>query len=109
MFCFDEVREWPRERLEYLVKLGILQVGPFAEKVTCDGCGKGHWEQVRWESSVRDTLGKRAYIQCMEEGPVHVPEIRLWQWIVDASAMAKRLAAAMDLSGTVEEVLAGMM
>ena len=109
MFCFDEVREWPRERLEHLLKAGILRLGPFAETVTCDACGKGHWEQVRWESSVRDPLGKRAYIQCMEEGPVHVPEIRLRQWIVDASAMTRRLAAAMDLSGTVEEVLAGMM
>jgi hypothetical protein len=108
-FCFDEVREWPRERLEHLVKMGILRLGPFAETVTCDACGKGHWEQVRWESSVREPLGKRAYIQCMEEGPVHVPEIRLRQWIVDASAMTRRLAAAMDLSGTVEEVLAGMM
>jgi hypothetical protein len=52
-------------------------------------------------------LGKRAYIQCRGEGPVHVPELRLRQWIVDSGVMAKSLAAAMALSGTFEEVLAG--
>jgi hypothetical protein len=66
-----------------------------------------HREDVLWEPSVRDPLGKRAYIQCEDEGPVHVPEFRLRQWVVDASMIAKSLAAAMALSGTVEEVSAG--
>jgi hypothetical protein len=54
-------------------------------------------------------LGKRAYIRCPEEGPVHVPEIRLRQWVIDGGVMAERLAAAMALSGAVEEILAGSM
>jgi hypothetical protein len=86
--------------------VGILQEGPLAASVVCDACGKMHREDVLWESSVRDPLGKRAYIRC-EEGPVHVPEIRLRQWIVDGSVIAKSLAAAMALSGTVEEISAG--
>jgi hypothetical protein len=105
-FCFDEVREWSRADFEHLVKLGILQEGPLAASVVCDACGKMHREDVLWEPSVRDPLGKRAYIRC-EEGPVHVPELRLRQWVVDASMFARSLAAAMALSGTVEEISAG--
>jgi hypothetical protein len=106
-FRFDELREWPREHVEHLLQLGILHEGPFAEMVTCDGCGKDHWERVLWEPSVRDPLGKRAYIRCPEEGPVHVPEIRLRQWVIDGGVLAANLAAAMALSGAVEEILAG--
>lgn len=106
-FCFDEVREWPRERFEHLVKLGILREGPLAATAVCDACGKMHREDVLWEPSVRDPLGKRAYIRCEDEGPVHVPEFRLRQWVVDGNVIAKSLAATMVLSGTVEEILAG--
>jgi hypothetical protein len=106
-FCFDEVREWTRADFEYLVELGILREGPLAASVICDACGKMHREDVLWEPSVRDPLGKRAYIRCEDEGPVHVPEFRLRQWVVDANMIAKSLAAAMALSGMVEEVLAG--
>jgi hypothetical protein len=105
-FCFDEVREWPQDVIKMLVGLRILREGSLAETVTCDACGKSHREQVLWEPSVRDPLGKRAYIRCEDEGPVHVPKIRLRQWIVDGGVMAKSLAAAMALSGTVEEILA---
>lgn len=108
IFCFDEAREWPRADFEHLVKLGILQEGPLAASVVCDACGKMHREDVLWEPSVRDPLGKRAYIRC-EEGPVHVPELRLRQWVVDGGVMADKLAAAMGLSGSVEEVLAGIV
>ncbi|MFN3324994.1 MAG: hypothetical protein ACK5AZ_15975 [Bryobacteraceae bacterium] len=106
-FCFDEVREWPRADFEHLVKLGILQEGPLAASVVCDACGKMHRADVLWEPSVRDALGKRAYIRCEDEGPVHVPEFRLRQWVIDGGVMAERLAAAMVLSGTIEQVLAG--
>ena len=105
-FRFDEVREWPREHFEHLVQLGILREGPLAGSVECDACGKMHREDVLWEPSVRDPLGKRAYIRCPEEGPVHVPEIRLRQWVIDGGVMAEKLAAAMVLSGAVEEILA---
>ena len=108
-FRFDEVREWPREHFEHLVRLGILREGPPARSVECDACGKMHREDVLWEPSVRDSLGKRAYIRCPEEGPVHVPEIRLRQWIINGSVMAEKLATAMALSGAVEEILAGSM
>lgn len=106
-FYFDEVREWSREQFEHLVELGILQEGPLAASVVCDACGKMHREDVLWEPSVRDPLGKRAYIRCEDEGPVHVPEFRLRQWVVDGSVIAKSLTAAMALSGTIEEVSAG--
>jgi hypothetical protein len=106
-FCFDEVREWPRPIFDRLVELGILREGPLAGSVVCDACGKMHREDVLWEPSVRDPLGKRAYIRCPDEGPVHVPVIRLRQWVVDGGVMAERLAAAMALSGTIEEILAG--
>ncbi|GIW56247.1 MAG: hypothetical protein KatS3mg082_2651 [Nitrospiraceae bacterium] len=106
-FCFDEAREWPRADFEHLVRLGILREGPLAASVVCDACGKMHRADVLWEPSVRDPLGKRAYVQCEDEGPVHVPEFRLRQWVVDGSVIAKSLAAAMSLSGTVEEILAG--
>jgi hypothetical protein len=105
-FGFDEVREWPRSIFDRLMELGLLQEGPLAASAVCDACGKLHREDVLWEPSVRDPLGKRAYIRCAEEGPVHVPEFRLRQWVVDANMIAKSLAAAMALSGTVEEVLA---
>jgi hypothetical protein len=107
VFCFDEVREWSRERFEQLVEMGILREGPLAASVVCDACGGMHREDVLWEPSVRDLLGKRAYIRCPDEGPVHVPEIRLRQWVVDGGVIAKGLAAAMALSGTIEEVLSG--
>ncbi len=105
-FCFDEVREWPRSIFDRLMELGLLQEGPLAASVVCDACGKMHREDVLWEPSVRDPLGKRGYIRC-EEGPVHVPEFRLRQWIVDGSVVAKSLAAAMALSGMIEEISAG--
>ncbi len=106
-FCFDEVRQWPRPIFDRLVELGLLREGPLAASVVCDACGKMHREDVLWEPSVRDPLGKRAYIRCPDEGPVHVPEIRLRQWVVDGNVMAANLAAAMALSGSVEEILAG--
>ena len=108
-FCFDEVQTWALDDLERLTHVGLLREGDRARFVACDACGDWHSEEVIWRPSVRDASGMRAYIPCPTEGGVHVPDERLRQWTVDVGALARRLAAAMKLAGTVESVLLGRL
>ena len=89
--------------------MGLLREGERARFVACDACEQWHSEEVIWRQSVRDVSGMRAYIPCPTEGGVHVPEERLRQWTVDVGALARQLAAAMELAGTVESVLLGRL
>ena len=108
-FCFDEVQAWAPGDLERLTHVGLLREGERARFVACDACEQWHSEEVIWRQSVRDVSGMRAYIPCPTEGGVHVPEERLRQWTVDVGALARQLAAAMELAGTVESVLLGRL
>jgi hypothetical protein len=106
-FCFDEIQSWLPGELEHLTRLGLVHEGDRARFVACDACSDWHSEEVMWLPSVRDASGMRAYIPCPAEGGVHVPDERLRQWSVDIGALARQLAAAMELAGTVEDVLVG--
>ncbi len=106
-FCFDEIQSWSPGELEHLTRLGLIREGDRARFVACDACGDWHAEEVIWLPSVRDDSGMRAYIPCPAEGGVHVPDERLRQWTVNIGALAQQLAAAMELAGTVEDVLVG--
>jgi hypothetical protein len=108
-FCFDEIQSWAPDELECLTTLGLVREGDRAQYVACDACGDWHMEEVVWQSSVRDASGMRAYIPCPVEGAVHVPIERLRQWTVDVGALARELAATMELAGTVDGVLPGRL
>lgn len=107
VFSFDEVQRWLPADLERLTRLGLLREGEPACAVACDACGAWHIEEVFWQPSVREPSGQRAYIRCPVEGLVHVPAERLRQWDVDTGALARQLAVAMELSGTLDCIIAG--
>ena len=109
VFSFDETRLWRPADFEQFNVSGLLREGSQAQFVTCDACDDGHREEVIWRSSVRDPSGMRAYIPCPVEMALHVPAERLRQWSIDAGEMARQIAAAMELSGTVENVLVGRL
>ncbi|HWR49689.1 MAG TPA: hypothetical protein VN428_01185 [Bryobacteraceae bacterium] len=109
VFAFDEVRRWPRQQFDDLVSVGLLRETEQAELVMCDGCYDAHWEEVIWMPSVREPSGMRAYIPCPTEMTVRVAPERLRQWAVDTDALARQIAAAMELSGEVESVLPGRL
>ena len=109
VFSFDETRRWRQTEFEQFSASGLLREGGHAQFVTCDACDNAHSEEVIWRSSVREPSGMRAYIPCPVEMSVHVPAERLRQWSVDADEMARQIAAAMELAGTVESVLVGSL
>ena len=64
--------------------------------VECDACGDGHVEEVEILTEPAGTK-PRAYISCPEAGRVFVEWERLQQWSVDLEALARTVAAALDL------------
>ena len=109
VFSFDEIRRWRQTEFEQFTASGLLREGAQAQFVTCDACDDAHREEVIWRASVRDISGIRAYIPCPVEMALHVPAERLRQWTVDAEEMARQIAAVMELSGNVENVLVGRL
>jgi hypothetical protein len=109
VFSVDEMQRWPSGELEQLTHLGLLRESEPARAVACDACGDWHVEEVLWQPSVREPSGQRAYLRCPVEGLVHVPVERLRQWAVDPGTLARHLAAAMELAGTAECLIAGRL
>lgn len=105
-FSADEVRPWFRENEGRLSLTSLLRQVENATSVVCDACAEGHVEEVRYVRSLQ-TSPLRAYIYCPENERVQVPLDRLKQWDVDLQGLATGVASALELAGTIEEIVSG--
>ncbi|MPZ50961.1 MAG: hypothetical protein GEU75_16955 [Dehalococcoidia bacterium] len=76
---WDEVDQWPPDFLRMLLKAGALVPIQPATSVICDACAEGHVAEVYFVPSPEGAQD-RAYIACLELGPVEVELERLQRW-----------------------------
>jgi len=100
---YDETRRWPKDKRERIFALGILRRREDADAVQCDACGEPHTEEVIYPGND----GADGLISCPRLGVVRVPHERRQQWEVDFSTVAARLAPALGLAGTVQQLKPG--
>ena len=95
-FTGDELRRLPATTRRLIESHSLLRQSENLRVVECDACGDGHVEEV--EILVEPAGSKpRAYITCPDTGRVSVPMERLQQWSVDLDAVARVVAATLDL------------
>ncbi|MDD2706727.1 MAG: hypothetical protein PHV34_01855 [Verrucomicrobiae bacterium] len=103
-FSGDDVAAWRKGMVEYLAKCGLLREVEPATSVICDACADRHVEEVVMIKKPPGSI-PRFYIHCPENGRVFVSKERLRQWEINFFGLAKGLARALDLAGSVEEIV----
>jgi hypothetical protein len=105
-FTGDEVRHLPAAVRRLLESRSLIRKAESLHVIECDACGDGHVEEV--EILLEPAGAKpRAYITCPEAGRVSVDMQRLQQWSVDLDAIARTVAAALDLRDRVFSIAPG--
>lgn len=105
-FTGDELRSLPAASRRLLECHSLIRQSENLGVIECDACGDRHIEQV--EVLVEPAGSKpRAYIACPDAGRVSVDMERLRQWSVDLNAVARAVAAALDLSERVISISPG--
>jgi len=102
----NEVAAWPEGHEQKLTGAGLISRTENATTVVCDACPDAHVEEVTFIESPENSQ-VRAYIWCPHAGRVRVPLDRLKEWKVDFSGTAGAVAHALELAGTVDEIIAG--
>jgi len=103
VFTYDETFAWPKAERERVLALGLLRRVEDADWMECDACGEAHSEDVVF----LDEDGSYPVIPCPVVGLVRISPERLQRWEVDFGVVAKLLAAAFGLTGTLQELKAG--
>lgn len=98
LFTAEAVRAWPDSFMERLTGAGLLVRTNNASHVVCPNCSDGHVEEVVARERPPGTV--RFFIRCPEALRVEVPPESLLQWTVDFDAVARAVAAGMNVSGT---------
>lgn len=82
---------------------GLIRQAENLRVIECDACGEGHLEEVQ---ILTEPVGStpRAYIACPEAGCVSVDWQRLQQWSVDLDAVARTVAASLDLTDRIVSI-----
>ena len=99
VFTHDETFAWPKAERERVLALGLLRRVEDADWMECDACGEAHSEDVVF----LDEDGSYPVIPCPAVGLVRISPERLQRWEVDFAVVAKLLAQAFGLTGTVQE------
>lgn len=95
-FTGDEVKSWSANIRHLLESRSLIRRSENLHVVECDACGEGHLEEPEILTEPPGTK-PRAYISCPVAGRVSVEFERLYQWSVDFEALARSVAAALDL------------
>ena len=103
VFAYDETFAWPKAERERVFSLGLVRRVEDADWAECDACGEAHSEDVVF----LDEDGSYPVIPCPVVGLVRISPERLQRWEVDFGVVAKLLAAAFGLTGTLQELKAG--
>jgi hypothetical protein len=103
VFTYDETFAWPKAERERVLALGLLRRVEDADWIECDACGEAHSEDVVF----LDEEGLYPVIPCPVVGLVRISPERLQRWEVDFGVVAKLLAAAFGLTGTLQELKPG--
>ena len=96
VFIGDEIRRWPANIRHLFEFHSLIRQSENLRVIDCDACGDSHVEEVEILTEPPGTK-PRAYISCPEAGRVFVEWERLQQWSVDLEALARTVAAALDL------------
>ena len=94
----QEAHQWGRDEWHYLMKLGMLRETAAATSLLCQDCEEQCWCDVGWSADRR-----RTFLPCPRGYTIHVAPERLRRWLVDPGAVARLLAATLELTGPVEQ------
>lgn len=94
----DEARQWGHGEWQQVVKLGLLRETTAATALLCQECEEHCWCDVVWSAD-----GRFSFLPCPRGYTIDVAPERLQRWLVDPDALARLLAAALELTGPVEQ------
>jgi hypothetical protein len=94
----QEARQWGREPWREVMKLGLLRETTAATVLLCQQCEEQCSVDVGWSAD-----GRRAFLPCERGYTINLDPDRLRQWLVDPEALARLLAAALELTGPNEQ------
>lgn len=91
-----DIRRWPDNALEELLRLRVFGLHTPAQSIVCPGCDDGHLEDVE---RVTDTGGlTHLVIRCARHGRVEVQPETLLRWRLDRRAFAVALGRMLGAS-----------
>lgn len=103
VFTAEEVKRWPAT-FERLRRCGLLRETELASIVMCYNCGRPHAEEVIYLNKA--LFGRtRPHIVCPDEGLIEIGIDDIRQWLVDRQALVRMLAAALEATGHVEQIV----
>jgi hypothetical protein len=94
----DEAHQWEREQWHEVLKLGLLRETTLATALLCRECEAQCWCDVGWSAD-----GRRSFLPCVRGYTIEVAPEQLRRWLVDPGAVARLLAATLELTGPVEQ------
>jgi len=94
----QEARQLGREPWCEVMKLGLLRETTAATVLLCQQCEEQCSVDVGWSAD-----GRRAFLPCERGYTINLDPDRLRQWLVDPEALARLLAAALELTGPNEQ------
>jgi hypothetical protein len=94
----DEAREWGHSEWQQVLKLGLLREMTAATALLCQECEEHCWCDVGWSAD-----GRRSFLPCPRGYTIDVAPERLRRWLVDPDVLARLQAAALELTGPVEQ------
>lgn len=107
----EEVARWPRAVFKCLVELGLFREIERTRTVECDNCMEGC--VVEPDTCIDERTGKlTGYYLCRDEeygGPVTFDEDEFRRWAFQLEALARLVADAIGLHGSVARVVAGRL
>ena len=97
-----ELRDWPKNAVAELSRLGILiQCAP-SSRVVCPACEDGHEEPVHFTTDVARVA--HAAVRCPLFGRVEIELSELVRWQLQAGGFAKFLLAELGAEGPLQEL-----
>ena len=94
----DDARQWGHGEWQQVVKLGLLRETTTATALLCQECEEHCWCDVGWSAD-----GRRSFLPCPRGYTIDVAPERLRRWLVDPDVLARLQAAALELTGPVEQ------
>ena len=99
-FYWDEVKNWPDNKLAFFEKIGLLKVAQPMTDIECDGCEEGCFMPVNIYP-MTETNQARAFIVCDKRddiGRVKVDFDRLKQWQITGLQLAQFVACLCEFT-----------
>lgn len=102
---WEQVRRWPKGAMDVFRKAGWLKATAPADTIECPGCEEGCFMPVMFSPAPPGQTAA-AFVVCnvrSEMGKVKIPLVRLQQWQITQTQIARWVSKALNLKGKPEK------